>query len=210
MRTAREAFAAARAAPEEAARAVKVQQLVERELLARLVASEFVDSLTTSLEKRIFRWALGGDSWANIVVGIIDGLDINKASFCEVRKALVTRLGLADEVVEPWLQKITDMAARILQQRGGESEVEENEQVAKLWRRQYNGTWSHTDDPGKRTPESMEKSAFGEMLMLKTSLVFQQSMDSGKRKRLNKLQKVSVWEELHANGQKTLSFPLPR
>ena len=56
----------------------------------------------------------------------------------------------------------------------------------------------------------MEKSAFGEMLMLKTSLVFQQSMDSGKRKRLNKLQKVSVWEELHANGQKTLSFPLPR
>ena len=50
MRTAREALAAARAAPEEAARAVKVQQLVERELLARLVASEFGDSLTTSLE----------------------------------------------------------------------------------------------------------------------------------------------------------------
>ena len=67
MRTAREALAAARAAPEEAARAVKVQQLVERELLARLVASEFGDSLTTSLEKRIVRWALGGDNWSHVV-----------------------------------------------------------------------------------------------------------------------------------------------
>ena len=53
IRTACEALAAARAAPEEAARAVKVQQLVERELLARLVASEFGDSLTTSLEKSV-------------------------------------------------------------------------------------------------------------------------------------------------------------
>jgi hypothetical protein len=37
--------------------------------------------------------------------------------------------------------------------------------VRQKWKRQFSGTWSHTDDANKKAPESMSKAAFGKLLL---------------------------------------------
>ena len=66
----------------------------------------------------------------------------------------------------------------------------------------YVGTWSHTDRHDLKAPRDMGKGDFGLLLVRLLGEIFRkQSEDSGQRSRLNRVDKVSVFQELHSNGE---------
>ena len=76
------------------------------------------------------------------------------------------------------------------------------------WRNQYGGCWTHTDDLTLKSPQNMSKKDFGELLIQLCSALFQTSVTSGKKARLNILGRAGVWQELHKNGKPHYHFIL--
>lgn len=74
-------------------------------------------------------------------------------------------------------------------------------------RMQYHGTWSHSDDPTRKSPESMSKQEFGDLVIRLSDRVFRRSAQA-RRTRLNKLVQSAVFSELHANGKPHYHFPV--
>ena len=139
---------------------------------------------------------------------IMQTIDVDTGTFGQVRVELARRLGVAEAVLEPWREHIFDMLTRQLQARDGVTAGSgEVEQPAKNWRRQYLGSWSHTSDPEKKAPKDMDKASFGELVLAVSGSLFKAAARSGKRARLNAMDKVSVWEEKHANGELHYHFP---
>ena len=69
------------------------------------------------------------------------------------------------------------------------------------------GCWAHTDLPNRRAPESMSKQEFGELLLRLCEECFRQTSEA-RRARLNKVEKLGVWQEFHANGKPHYHFPV--
>jgi len=69
-------------------------------------------------------------------------------------------------------------------------------------KQQYLGTWSHTGLQGLKAPRDMQKQDFGQLLMRLLEEIFRSpSADGAQRARVNRVEKVSVFAELHANGE---------
>ena len=69
-------------------------------------------------------------------------------------------------------------------------------------KQQYPGCWSHTERQDLKAPRSMSKGAFGELLLRLVSAVFRSATaDGARRVRENRLERVSVFQERHENGE---------
>ena len=84
----------------------------------------------------------------------------------------------------------------------------QNDAGAPPRRRQYCGTWSHTDHAVRKSPESIEKAAFGELVVSTLNELFRKAAAPPKRMKMNHVVKLSVWQELHQNGKKHYHFPI--
>ena len=91
---------------------------------------------------------------------ILGGVDVASTTVGEVRFELAKRLGVNEVALQPWRQQLGDIMEGFMQQAGvadaGLSNIAED-RPKKSWRKHYGGTWSHTDDPRLRSPESMPK-----------------------------------------------------
>ena len=76
----------------------------------------------------------------------------------------------------------------------------------RAFKMQFHGTWSHTNKPGRLSPKDMPKHVLGDLVMKTQSGLFQATAAS-RGTRLNRLTKVSVFEEKHASGDLHYHFP---
>ena len=128
----------------------------------------------------------------------------------QVREQLAQHLGLASDALDPRKEEIADLAQKVLEEQGIQA-TEANDAALppkKLWRRLYNGTWSHTNDPGKKAPRDMPKAEFGALILTLLGQAFQKATEPPKKARLNQVTKASVWDEPHQNGQPHYHFPI--
>ena len=86
--------------------------------------------------------------------------------------------------------------------------LEENEDNpdAGVQKRQFLGTWSHTDLPGFKKPSDLTKEAFGDLLLAEGKVYFLGTRRLGAR--CNQVLKAAVVDELHQNGEVHKHFPL--
>lgn len=159
--------------------------------------------------------------FAAVLAGL-DAVLLERGLSCTVktvRQALAVRLGLAADALDPWATSIRALTEEALERQQNAAgivesvapvpqDVVETVPPKKLCKRQYCGTWSHTEDASKKKPEDMNKNDFGELLLLLLNRLFQNGSSSGKRARHNQVLKVSVWEEMHKNGKKHYHFPM--
>ena len=75
------------------------------------------------------------------------------------------------------------------------------------WKRLYNGTWSHTEMPDLFSPSDMSKKDFGELLVSLCDEMFN-AMDGAKRRKQNRMLRISVFEEKHAALTMHYHFPM--
>ena len=140
---------------------------------------------------------------------ILGGVDVASTTVGEVRFELAKRLGVNEVALQPWRQQLGDIMEGFMQQAGvadaGLSNIAED-RPKKSWRNHYGGTWSHTDDPRLRSPESMSKGEFGELLLDTAHSIFQVAVAQGKKARLNRFDKASVWCERHQSGKPHYHF----
>ena len=76
-----------------------------------------------------------------------------------------------------------------------------------VFKMQYCGCWSHTSTPGLKAPKDMQKQEFGELVARVCERLFWTSAE-GRRARLNKLVRCSVFQELHTSGELHYHFPV--
>ena len=76
-----------------------------------------------------------------------------------------------------------------------------------VFKMQYHGTWPHTEDPNKKSPEDTTKQEFGELVLRLADKVFRRTSDS-RRARLNKVAQCAVFMEPHASGKPHFHFPI--
>ena len=93
-------------------------------------------------------------------------------------------------------------AAQAPDEAGAEQEQEEAD--ADGYRRQYLGTWSHTDLPGLRKPADLTKEQFGDLLLAVAKEHFVKTKRPGARR--NQTLKAAVVEEPHQSGEMHKQF----
>ena len=135
---------------------------------------------------------------------ILKGVDVTSATFGQVRIELARRLKVTEEALEPCRQQLGDIVKGFLEQPN--AIPKSADRPVKSWRNHYGGVWSHTEDPQVRAPQSMPKGEFGRLLLETSESVFKTAVAGGKKARLNRLDKASVWEELHQNGKPHYHF----
>lgn len=137
----------------------------------------------------------------------------------QVRQALAKHLGLPENALDCQAEEIWELTKEVLNapqapSPGADAVMtnsiagEPPEIPKKLWKRQHSGTWSHTEDPNKKAPRDMAKGAFGELLLRVLADVFQKATHPPKRAKLNRVVKLSVWQEPHRNGMPHYHFPI--
>ena len=79
-----------------------------------------------------------------------------------------------------------------------------------MWRRMYNGTFSHSDKPGHKSPQDMSKGEFAALVVYLFAKEYgaSQGQSNRKRARTNKLAKLAVFAERHKSGKPHFHFPL--
>ena len=130
-----------------------------------------------------------------------------------MRERFAQHLGLPANAFDTRKDEITDLIQSVLREQDSARACASGldgvaELPKKLWRRQFTGTWSHTNDPSKKAPRDVSKADFGELLMNLQGGIFQKSTEAPKKAKLNHVTKVSVWEETHQNGNPHYHFPM--
>jgi hypothetical protein len=135
---------------------------------------------------------------------ILQGVDVTSATFGQVRIELARRLKVTEEALEPCRQQLGDIVKGFLEQPN--AIPKSADRPVKSWRNHYGGVWSHSEDPEFRAPQSMPKAQFGQLLLETSESVLKTAVAGGKKSRLNRFDKASVWEELHQNGKPHYHF----
>ena len=69
-------------------------------------------------------------------------------------------------------------------------------------KQQYPGTWSHTDRTDIKAPKELSKRDFGDLLMRLLDTIFRAvTADGARRSRQNRVQRISIFQELHESGE---------
>ena len=69
-------------------------------------------------------------------------------------------------------------------------------------KQQYPGTWSHTDRTDIKAPKELPKPDFGTLLMRLMDTIFRAGpADGTRRSRQNRVQRISIFQELHESGE---------
>ena len=69
-------------------------------------------------------------------------------------------------------------------------------------KQQYPGTWSHTDRTDIKAPKELSKRDFGDLLMRLLDTIFRAvTVDGARRSRQNRVQRISIFQELHGSGE---------
>ena len=123
----------------------------------------------------------------------------------QARTALAAHFGRAADGLDSQADQITDLIKEQLQSVPGEPAAVGPK---KIWKRQFLGTWSHTDDTNKKAPRSVSKADFGDILLRMLAGCFEAATNGPKRTKLNQVLRVSVWEEKHQNGMPHYHFPV--
>ena len=126
------------------------------------------------------------------------------ATVGQVRAVMAIHIGLAADGLDAHSEQITAMIRLYLAT--APVEAAPAQQYAR--KRQYVGTWGHTDDPGKKAPNSMTKEEFGNMLLRSLGSCFHMVYGGPKTARLNRVLRVSIFEEKHQNGMPHYHFPI--
>ena len=149
--------------------------------------------------------AVGPDVQAlRVALGVVVPTLGRAATVGEVRGAMAIHIGLAADGLDAHADQITAMIRLYLAT--APEEAAPAQPYAR--KRQYVGTWSHTDDPGKKAPSGMPKDEFGNMLLRLLGSCFHMVSCGPKRPRLNRVLRVSIFAEKHQNGMPHYHFPI--
>lgn len=155
--------------------------------------------------------------WRDAAIASLKDLnddDVRVMSLGGLRTTVCGSLGLAAGALDEWRDEFSALAQKVVAERlkddgAGQGGGDDSSTVGGATpKRQYLGTWSHTDDPTKKSPRDMSKKDFGELIVSLSDDVFRRSAANQKRCRLNRLLKTGVWEEKHTNGQIHYHFPV--
>ena len=129
----------------------------------------------------------------------------NVATVGAVRTSLALHMGLPADGLDSQADEVAELIKEYMQTLPDRLAPEPR---CKLHKRQYCGTWSHTDLPGKLAPRDMCKDEFGKLLLRLVESCFRMVAQGPKRSRLNRVLRTSVWEERHQSGMAHSHFPI--